>query len=1115
MKFAEYKGLNLSQISNEVNNFWKEKQIFQKSLEYRKDAEPFIFYEGPPSANGMPGIHHTISRSIKDLVCRYQTMKGHYVERKAGWDTHGLPVEISVEKLLNIRKDDIGVKISIEEYNKICRREVMKYQDKFEELTELMGYWLDMDNPYITFDHKYIETLWWLLSELYKKGLLYKGYTIQPYSPAAGTGLSSHELNQPGCYKNVKDNTATVLFKIIKNKESEFVFANDNSDIFIMAWTTTPWTLLSNTALAVGHKMIYQKIKTFNPYSGEPITVIIAEKLLNHYFAEENKNLDFETYKKGDKKIPFKIIGEFTGKELAGIRYEQLMPFVQPQDGDAFRVITGDFVSTEEGTGIVHIAPSFGADDFRVAKQNGIGSLTLVNKKGCFVEGLGEYSGKFVRPEYEGADRDINVDIIVNLKHEGKLFKSEKYEHSYPHCWRTDKPIIYFPLDSWFIKTTAFKDRMIELNKTINWQPKATGEGRFGEWLNNMVDWNLSRSRYWGTPLPIWRTKNGSEEICISSFAELKTEVQKAVDAGIMKENPLKDFVVGDFSKENYDKADPHRPYVDNIVLVSKTGEPMYREPDLIDVWFDSGAMPYAQLHYPFENKENFGNKFPADFISEGVDQTRGWFYTLHALGSMLFDSVAVKNILSHGLILDDKGEKMSKRKGNVIDPFITFKKYGGDAVRWYLLTNTVPWESIKFSTAGVQEVTRKIFGTLYNTYSFFALYANVDNFNFSEEEIPIENRPEIDQWILSLLNSLTKEVAYQYDNYNPTKAGRAIQDFVIDQLSNWYVRLNRKRFWGGQYNDNKIAAYQTLYTCLITVAQLMAPIAPFFAERLFLDLNNTSNKIDAESVHLSLFPDVNENYIDKNLEQRMFLAQKISSMALSLRRQAKIKVRQPLQRIMIPVLDKNTEQQINSVKNIILSEVNIKEIEFLKDTSGIVVKSVKPNFKVLGKKLGKQMKFVAQKLKELTQEQISNFEQTGTLTIDIEGQNIQIEINEVEFVSKDVPGWLVANDGKFTVAMDVNISEELKQEGLARELINKIQNYRKDLNFEVTDKINLFINTNEELKNAIDKHREYIASQTLTKEIKFVENINSAEHFGEFDINGIISKIKIEKINS
>ncbi len=1110
MKFAEYKGLNLSQISSEINELWKKNNTFQKSLDQRKDAKPFVFYEGPPSANGMPGIHHTISRAIKDLFCRYQTMKGHLVNRKAGWDTHGLPVEISVEKKLGITKDDIGTKISIEEYNKTCRTEVMKYQDKFEELTDLMGYWLDMSDPYITYDSKYMETLWWALKTLHSKGLLYKGYTIQPFSPAAGTGLSSHELNQPGCYRDVKDNTATVLFKVIKDEKSNFIFENVDGDVNVMAWTTTPWTLLSNTALAVGKTIDYQLVKTYNTYTGDVINVIIAKKLVNNYLKEENKDLDFEAYEKGNKQVPYKVLSEFKGADLLGVNYEQLLPYKQPEDGDAFRIIIGDFVSTEDGTGIVHIAPSFGADDYRVAKQHGIGSLTLVEKTGRFVEGVGDFSGRFVRAEFQDEGTDVNVDIIVKLKHEGKLFKAEKHEHSYPHCWRTDKPIIYFPLDSWFIKTTSMKDRIIELNKTINWQPKSTGEGRFGEWLNNMVDWNLSRSRYWGTPLPIWRTEDGTEEICIGSFEELKNEAQKAVEAGFMDKNPLEDFIVGDFSKENYAKFDPHRPYVDNITLVSKSGKPMHRELDLIDVWFDSGAMPYAQLHYPFENKENFDKKFPADFISEGVDQTRGWFYTLHALGSMLFDNVAVKNILSHGLILDEKGEKMSKRKGNVVDPFITFKKYGGDAVRWYMLTNSAPWDAIKFSTAGVDEVVRKFFGTLYNTYSFFALYANIDNFTFAEAEIPIEKRPEIDRWILSLLNTLVKNVEQHYIDYHPTKAGRAIQEFVIDNLSNWYVRLNRKRFWGGEYDENKLSAYQTLYTCLNTIALLMAPIAPFFAERLFLDLNKATNKNTDESIHLTMFPEPKEELIDNELETRMFLAQRISSMALSLRRTAKIKVRQPLQRLMIPVLDKKLENQINSIKDIILSEVNIKEIELLNDTSGIVVKEIKPDFKILGKKLGKNMRFVAKALSELSQDDIAKFETDGKWIINIEGNDIELSIDEVQVISKDVPGWLVISENNMTVALDITITEELKEEGFAREIINKVQNYRKDQDFEVTDKITVKIKTDAELKQAITNFNDFIANQILAQNIEFVDSTDDT--FNDFDINGIETKIKIIK---
>ncbi len=1112
MKFAEYKRLNLSQISSEITDFWKKNNIFQKSIDSRKDSKPFIFYEGPPSANGMPGIHHTISRAIKDVFCRYQTMKGHKVERKAGWDTHGLPVEISVEKKLGINKDDIGVKISIEKFNKTCRKEVMKYQDKFEELTDLMGYWLDMDNPYITYDHKYIETLWWALKQLYKKNLLYKGYTIQPFSPAAGTGLSSHEINQPGCYKNVKDSTATALFKIIKNDKSDFLFNDDvNDNLFALAWTTTPWTLLSNTALAVGPNIDYLKIKTFNPYTGKKIFVILAKELLNSYFNEDDKNLDFHSYKKGDKKIPYKIIDQFKGNKLHNVRYEQLLPFKQPDDGDSFKIIKGDYVSTEDGTGVVHIAPSFGADDFRVAKQYGIGSLTLVNKKGKFVEGIGQYSGRFVRPEYNENDQDVNIDIIVQLKYEGKLFKAEKYEHSYPHCWRTDKPIIFYPLDSWFIKTTAVKNRMIELNNTINWQPKSTGKGRFGEWLNNMVDWNLSRSRYWGTPLPVWRTKDNKEEICIGSFEELKKECQKSVNAGLMDENPLKKFEVGDFSKENYNKFDPHRPYVDKIVLVSESGKPMYREPDLIDVWFDSGSMPYSQLHYPFENKEKFNDNFPGDFISEGVDQTRGWFYTLHAIATMLNDSVAVKNILSHGLILDEKGEKMSKRKGNVVDPFRAFKQYGGDAVRWYLLTNSAPWDAIKFSDDGVKEIIRKFFGTLYNTYSFFALYANIDGFNYSEDEIKIDDRPEIDRWILSLLNSLIDKVSENYDQYHPTRVGRLISEFVIDNLSNWYVRLNRKRFWGGKYDKNKISAYQTLYTCLITIAKLIAPIAPFYSEKLFKDLNTITNKNKVDSVHLSLFPKANKKSINKDLEEKMFLSQKISSMALSLRRTAKIKVRQPLQKLMIPVLSEKFEKQIKSVKNIILTEVNIKDIQFLTDTSGIVTKELKPNFKILGKKLGKNMKVVAKGLSQFSQEDINKFEKQGNWTFyNDNNEKIVINFDQVQVITKDVPGWLVATDGKYTVALDVTITDELKQEGYARELINKIQNFRKEQDFDVTDKIILEIITNEELKKAINNNKQYISSQTLANEIHFAEN--GTNNFMDFNINGVPAKIKIYK---
>lgn len=1108
MKFREYKNLNLPQISEETNEFWKKNKIFEKSIKTREGHKRFIFYEGPPSANAIPGIHHTISRTLKDCFCRYKTMQGYQVERKAGWDTHGLPVEINVEKMLGIKKDDIGVKISIEEYNKICRKEVMKYTEKFSELTELMGFWIDLDNPYITYDSKYIETLWWLLKQLYEKGLLYKGLKIQPYSPAAGTGLSNHELNQPGCYREVKDTSATVLFKVVKDEKSEFLFKNVDTNLYILAWTTTPWTLLSNTALAVGPEIEYAKLKTFNPYTHIPITIILAKELISRYFQPENENKDFSTYQNDGKNLPYTILDTYKGEDLKGVKYEQLLPYKQPETGKAFEVITGDFVSTEEGTGIVHIAPSFGADDFKVAKEHGIGSLTLVDKQGKFVDGVGEFSGRFVRPEFDPEGKDVNVDIVVKLKYEGKLFKSEKYQHTYPHCWRTNKPIIYYPLDSWFIKVTAFKERLIELNKTINWQPPSTGEGRFGEWLNNVVDWNLSRSRFWGTPLPIWRTEDGKEEKCIGSFEELKNEAQKAVEAGLMKENPLKDFVVGDFSRENYDKFDPHRPYVDEIILISDSGKPMYREKDLIDVWFDSGAMPYAQLHYPFENKEKFKDYFPGDFISEGVDQTRGWFYTLHVLATMLFDSVAVRNIVSHGLILDEKGEKMSKSKGNVVDPFITYKKYGGDPVRWYLLTNNVPWEPIKFSFDAIEENIRKFFNTLYNTYAFFALYANIDGFTYKEEEIPLEKRTELDRWIISLLNTLIKEVTEYYDEYNPTKAGRAIEDFVIENLSNWYVRLNRKRFWGGEYNENKIAAYQTLYKCLITIAQLMAPIAPFYAERLYQDLNSVTNKMSEESVHLTYFPKYNPAEIDKELEEKMYIAQKISSMALAIRKDAKIKVRQPLQKLIIPVDDEKFAKQVEHVKEIIATEINVKEIELLKDSAGMVVKEIKPNYKILGKKLGKLMKPVAEALANFTQEDIRDIETKGKKTLIVENQEIELNIDEVEIITKDLPGWMTKTDGKFTIALDITITEELKQEGFAREFINKVQNYRKEKDFNVTDRIKIQVQTSEEVKAALEKHKEYICSQTLTNELTFVDNLSTDV---EFDINGVLTKVIIQ----
>ncbi len=1117
-KFQEYKGLDLSQVNKDILKKWKEENTFEKSISSREGNPEFVFYEGPPSANGMPGIHHVISRTLKDTFCRYKTLQGFQVKRKAGWDTHGLPVELAVEKKLGITKDDIGSKISVKEYNKTCREEVMKYTAQWEDITEKMGYWVDMDNPYVTYDNKYIESIWWLLKQLYNKGLLYKGYTIQPYSPAAGTGLSSHELNLPGCYRNVKDSTGIAQFKIVRNEKSEFLFKDTDTDVFFLAWTTTPWTLLSNTALAVGPKIKYLKIKTFNPYTGIPVTVIMAKDRFNSLFSEKNKELKSEDYKKGDKNIPYKILNEYSGKELAGISYEQLLPYKQPENGDAFKVITGDFVTTEDGTGIVHIAPSFGADDYFVAKQNGIGSLTLVNKKGEFIEGVGEFSGRPVKNAYDPSlpkdTPSVDVDILVKLKQENKLFKSEKYEHSYPHCWRTDKPILYYPLDSWFIKTTAMKDRMIKLNKTINWQPPATGEGRFGKWLENLIDWNLSRSRYWGTPLPIWRTEDASEEICIGSLEELKNEAQKAVNAGFMKKNPLENFIPGDFSKENYLKFDMHRPYVDEIILVSPSGKKMYRETDLIDVWFDSGSMPYAQLHYPFENKDKFDKAFPADFIAEGVDQTRGWFFTLHAIASMLFDSVAFKNIIATGLLLDKKGVKMSKRLGNVVDPFETIEKYGSDPVRWYMLTNSRPWDNLKFDIAGVDEVKRKFFGTLYNTYSFFALYANLDGFKFKENEIPVSERPEIDKWIISLLNSLVKDVQNSLDSYEPTAAGRLIQNFVIDNLSNWYVRLNRKRFWGQEYDTDKISAYQTLYTCLETVAKLMSPLAPFYSEQLFTDLNSVSER-ENQSVHLSKFPEYKAEYVDKKLEERMELAQQISSLTLSLRRKSKLKVRQPLKKIMIPVLNDELKEQIDAVKDIILTEVNVKEIKYLKDSSGIIIKKLKPDFRVMGKKYGKLVKPVSVLLSKFSQEEISEFEQNGSVKLNVDGNEINLNLDEVQVITEDIPGLTAANKGTLTVALDTEITKELKEEGIARELVNKIQNIRKDSGFEVADKIIINILSNKGIDEAVNNYKGYIMSQVLADEINTVSNFNGSEndlHKIDLDEN-ITAKIIVKKV--
>jgi isoleucyl-tRNA synthetase len=1117
-KFPEYKQLDLSQINKDVLKEWTEDDTFHKSMSTRAGKETFVFFEGPPSANGQPGIHHVMARAIKDIFCRYKTLQGFLVKRKAGWDTHGLPVELGVEKMLGITKEDIGKKITVEQYNDACRKEVMKYTDLWEDLTHKMGYWVNMDDPYITYDNRYIESLWQLLKKIYDKGLIYKGYTIQPYSPAAGTGLSTHELNQPGCYQDVKDTTATVQFTVVRNEKSEFLFDGDEQVSFV-AWTTTPWTLPSNTALAVGPKIKYLKVKSFNPYTGKPITVILGKDLINSYFNPKNSDLKLEDYKEGDKKIPFEVVGNFTGADLAGINYEQLIPWVKPM-GDAFRVITGDFVTTEDGTGIVHIAPTFGADDDRVAKTANIAPLVLIDKEGnrrpmvdltgkfyaiddlddafvadyVNVELYAEYAGRFVKNAYDKSltddDATLDIDLSVMLKKENKAFKVEKHIHNYPHCWRTDKPILYYPLDSWFIKTTAIKDRMIELNKTINWKPKSTGEGRFGKWLENLVDWNLSRSRYWGTPLPIWVSEDRTEQICIGSTEELMNEIEKAIAKGYMEKNPYAGFEVGDFSKNNYDKIDLHRPYVDDIILVSESGQKLFREKDLIDVWFDSGAMPYAQWHWPFENEKDFEQLYPADFIAEGVDQTRGWFFTLHAISTMISDSVAFKNIISNGLVLDKSGAKMSKRLGNAVDPFAAIEKYGSDPLRWYMITNAQPWDNLKFDMEGVDEVRRKFFGTLYNTYGFFALYANVDGFTFAEKEIPLNERPEIDRWVISLLNTLIKDVKDAYENYEPTRAGRAIQNFVNDNLSNWYVRLNRKRFWGGKYDNDKIAAYQTLYTCLETVSILASPIAPFFTDRLFKDLNATAGRNKGVSVHLYHFPKEDENLIDKDLEERMSIAQRISSMVLGLRRKVSLKVRQPLNKIMVPVLNDKTAKQVEAVKDIILAEVNIKDIEYLDDTSGVLVKKIKPNFKTLGPKYGKIMKQIAGVVAQMNQEDIATIERTNQFPITINDQEVVLTSEDVEILSEDIPGWLVANDGALTVALDITVSSELKDEGIAREFINRIQNIRKENGFEVTDKINIQIVNHEAINNAINTHSKYIGTQTLAQSINLVEQL-------------------------
>lgn len=1149
-KFAVYKNFNLSEINKEVLKEWKEDKTFEKSISSRDENKPFVFYEGPPSANGKPGIHHVMARGIKDIFCRYKTLQGYQVKRKAGWDTHGLPVELGVEKSLGITKEDIGGKISVDEYNAACRADVMKYTDLWEDLTEKMGYWVDMKDPYITYDNRYIETLWYLLKELYKKDLIYKGYTIQPYSPAAGTGLSTHELNQPGCYKDVKDTTAVAQFSLVKNEKSDFLFEDANiegfqcDEIKILAWTTTPWTLPSNTALAVGANITYVKVASFNPYTGQPIVAMLAKERVSAYFKPENAKLSFADYKEGDKKIPFKVLGEVTGKDLAGLDFEQLIPWVKPL-GKAFEIITGDFVTTEDGTGIVHIAPTFGADDDKVAKAAGIVPLVLidkedtrqpmVDKRGRFypIEDLsvefvnenidqatyGEYAGRFVKNAYDPTltekDATLDIDISVMLKKENKAFKVEKHEHNYPHCWRTDKPILYYPLDSWFIKTTALKDRMFELNKTIQWKPASTGTGRFGKWLENLQDWNLSRSRYWGTPLPIWVSEDKTEQICIGSVEELYNEIEKSVEKGFMAENPYKEFVVGDNSKVNYEKIDLHRPYVDGIILVSETGQELIREKDLIDVWFDSGAMPYAQLHYPFENKELIDDRgyYPADFIAEGVDQTRGWFFTLHAIGTMLFDSVAFKNIISNGLVLDKKGLKMSKRLNNGVDPFGAIEKYGSDPLRWYMTTNSQPWDNLKFDIEGVEEVRRKFFGTLYNTYSFFALYANVDGFNFSEEEVPVNERPEIDRWIISLLNTLVEEVENALESYEPTRAGRAIQNFVSENLSNWYVRLNRKRFWGGEYSKDKIAAYQTLYFCLETIAKLTSPIIPFYSDKLYKDLTQATGR-DTESVHLSTFPKFQAELVDKGLEERMEIAQKVTSMVLGLRRKVSLKVRQPLQKIMVPILDSNFQKQLDGVKDLILSEINVKELEYLTETAGVLVKKIKPNFKTLGPRYGKIMKGIAGAVAQMSQEDIAAFEKAEQYSLKVGEDVAELTLADVEIISEDIPGWLVANEGNITVALDVTITEELKQEGLARELINRIQNLRKDSGFEVTDKINIEIVKLSVIEGAINAFGEYIAQQTLADSINMVDAVDS-EAALEVEIEeGLTTHILIKKIN-
>ena len=1159
-KFTEYSQLSLSDVNKEVLKKWDENDVFSKSMTEREGCPSFVFYEGPPSANGMPGIHHVMARTIKDTFCRYKTMKGFQVKRKAGWDTHGLPVELGVEKALGITKEDIGKTISVADYNRHCRTDVMKFTKEWTDLTHKMGYWVDLDNPYITYDNRYIETLWWLLQQLYKKGLLYKGYTIQPYSPAAGTGLSSHELNQPGCYRDVKDLTVVAQFKM-KNPKPEM--AEWGTPYFI-AWTTTPWTLPSNTALCVGPKIDYVAVQTYNGYTGEKMTVVLAKDLLYTHFNKKAEGMALEDYKPGDKLIPFKVVGEYKGPDLVGMEYEQLLPWVKPVELDengnwhdaaskAFRVIPGDYVTTEDGTGIVHIAPTFGADDAFVAKAAGIPSLFMINKKGetrpmvdltgkfylldeldgkfvdeCVnVDKYKEYQGRWVKNAYDPqftvdgkydekaaqAAESLDFFICMQMKQDSQAFKIEKHVHNYPHCWRTDKPVLYYPLDSWFIRSTACKERMIELNKTINWKPESTGTGRFGKWLENLNDWNLSRSRYWGTPLPVWRSEDG-EDICIGSVEELYNEIEKSVAAGFMKENPYKKlgFVPGDYAKENYDRIDLHRPYVDEIILVSASGKPMKREADLIDVWFDSGSMPYAQLHYPFENKELVDSRsyYPADFIAEGVDQTRGWFFTLHAIASMVFDSVAFKNVVSNGLVLDKNGNKMSKRLGNAVDPFSTIEKFGSDPLRWYMITNSAPWDNLKFDADGVDEVRRKFFGTLYNTYSFFALYANVDGFTYAEKDVPVAERPEIDRWILSLLNSLIKQVDDCLNDYEPTKAGRLITDFVNDNLSNWYVRLNRKRFWGSAMSADKLSAYQTLYVCLETVAKLMAPVAPFYADRLYMDLVGVTGRDNVVSVHLAKFPVADESLIDRELEARMQMAQDVTSMVLALRRKVNIKVRQPLQCIMVPVVDEEQKRHIEAVKELILNEVNVKELKFVDGAEGVLVKKVKCDFKKLGPKFGKQMKAVAAAVAGMSQEAIAEFERNGSYTFDIDGTQAVVAVSDVEIYSEDIPGWLVANEGRLTVALEVTVTEGLRREGIARELVNRIQNIRKSSGFEITDKIKVVLSKNSLTDDAVNEYNTYICNQVLAASLTLADEVSEAT---ELELDDCTLRVNVTKL--